>query len=136
MAVQQDETTSLYYPFFQNMFEMVDATSYAWQPVLKAIGRTQLEFASLQARQTRAWVRWTHQMTQPASPADFLNANAELWASLTQDYLDVAPRVAAAVETVAEAVAPKVIQMAPSQRRDTLILLDRDDEPAQQRMVA
>ncbi len=33
-----EKNTSLYYPFFQNMFDLADMTSSAWQPALKAIG--------------------------------------------------------------------------------------------------
>ena len=120
--------TSFYYQFYQNMFEMADLTSFAWQPMLKAIGRTHLEFAGLQARQTRAMVHWAHQLTRPASPADVYNANVQLWATMMQDYLDAAPRVAAAVETATEAVvSPAILEMPPKPAHDTLILLDRDE---------
>lgn len=118
--------TSQYYPFFQYMFEAADVTSTFWQPMLKAIGRTQLEFASLQARQAQAYVHWAHRIMQPASPTDFLNANAQLWTTVAEQYIEVVPRVAAAVETATEAVAPTALPLpAPKQARDTLILLDR-----------
>jgi hypothetical protein len=128
--------TSLFYPFFQNMFDVADATSCFWQPLLKGIGRTHLEFAGMQARQSRALLHWTHQMMQPATPSDFFNANAQLWSTVMSDYLAVAPRVAAAVETVADAVAPTVLHMPARPPHDTLILLDRDDEVLRERQVA
>jgi hypothetical protein len=128
--------TSLFYPFFQNMFETADATSCFWQPLLKAIGRTHLEFAGLQSRQSRALLHWTHQMMQPATPSDFFNANAQLWSTLMSDYLAAAPRVAAAVETAADAVTPTVLRVPAKPIHDTLILLDRDDEVLRERRVA
>jgi len=119
------------------MFELADVTSCFWQPVFKAIGRTQLELAGLQARQTQAFVHWAHQLTRPATPADFLNANTQLWAAMMQGYFETAPRVTAAVETAAEAVAhKKVLEIQPKPARDTLILLDRDVETARERKVA
>jgi len=120
-------STSLYYQFYQQAFEMVDATSFFWQPFLKAAGRTQLEVASLQARQAQAFVHWAHRMMQPATPVDVLNANAQFWATVTGQYIESVPRVAAAVEKAAEAVAPKVLPLPPKQTRDGLILLDRQD---------
>lgn len=133
------KNTSLYYPFFEYMFEAVDVTSYFWQPLLKSIGRTQLEFAGLQARQTRAMVHWSHRMMRATNPADCLAANAQLWETTLEQYVDVAPRVAAAVETAAEAVVtpPEVHKLhhaAP--RRDTLILLDRGGTAEPERKVA
>lgn len=130
--------TSLYYPFFQYMFEAADITSYFWQPVLKSIGRTQLEFAGLQARQTRALVHWSHRVMHATTPADFLAANAQLWETAVEQYVDAAPRVAAAVETAAEAVAPPTVHTLPhaTRSRDTLILLDRDGTAEPERKVA
>ncbi|CCB67397.1 MULTISPECIES: hypothetical protein [unclassified Hyphomicrobium] len=130
------KTTSLYYPFFQNMFELVDVTSFAWQPILKAIGRTHLEFASSQSRQSRAVVHWAHQMTRPATPADFFHANMQLWAAVMLECFETAPRVAAVVETAAESVAPKVLELPHKPMRDTLILLDRDPAGESVRKVA
>ena len=132
-----ERNTSLYYPFFQYMFEAADVTSSFWQPMLKAIGRTQLEFASLQARQAQAYVYWAHRMMQPASPTDFLNANAQLWATVAEQYIDTVPRVAAAVQTATEASAPKVLPLPAKQARDTLVLLDREESnDVQERRVA
>ncbi len=130
------KNTSLYYSFFQNTFELADATSCFWQPMLKAIGRAQLEMAGLQVRQTQAFVHWAHQLARPVTPMDFFNANAQLWTAMMQGYLETAPRVTAAVETAVEVMSPKVLEMPPKQPRDTLILLDRDVEMPIERKVA
>ncbi|MBS0233381.1 MAG: hypothetical protein JSR99_07830 [Proteobacteria bacterium] len=130
--------TSLYLPFYQYIFEAADITSYWWQPLLKSIGRTQLEFAGLQARQTRALVHWSHRVARAMTPADYLAANAQLWETTVEQYVDAAPRVAAAVETATEAVAPPTVHTLPHAMpaRDTLILLDRGGTPEPERKVA
>jgi hypothetical protein len=118
-------TTSLYYQFYQQAFEMADTTSVFWQPFLKAAGRTQLEVASLHARQAQAFVYWAHRMMEPATPVDVLSAHAQFWTTVTGQYIETVPRVAAAVEKAAEAVTPKVMPLLPKPARDGLILLDR-----------
>jgi hypothetical protein len=120
--------TSSYYPFYQMMFETADTASIFWQPLLKAIGRSQLELAGLQARQAQAVIHWTHQMLQPASPLDLFNANVRLWQMMTAQYADVVPRVVAAVSTATEAVAPIMLPAPAKRSRDTLILLDRGED--------
>lgn len=132
-----DRNTSLYYSAFQYMFEAADMTSCLWQPTLKAIGRTQLELAGLQAKQTRAVVQWAYQWMRPTTPNDFLNANALLWSTMIQQYAEVAPRMAAVVETAAEsATNPEVLQLPKKPARDTLILLDRGEVAPLERRVA
>jgi len=120
--------TSSYYPFFQMMFETADTASVFWQPLLKAIGRSQLELAGLQARQARAVIHWTHQMLQPSSPMDLFNANAQLWQTMTQQCVEVVPRVVAAVSNATEVVAPIALPAPVKRSRDTLILLDRGED--------
>jgi hypothetical protein len=138
VAEQSAGNTSSYFPFYQALFEAVDVSSAIWQPVLNAIGRSQLDFAGLQARQAQAVLHWAHQIVQPASPLDLFNANAQLWRTMTEQYMEAMPRFAAAVSTATEAVAP-TIRPAPARRpRDTLVLLDREEEatPALERKVA
>ena len=136
-VVARTTNTSPYYDFYQQAFEMADTTSLFWQPLLKAAGRTQLEVASLQARQARAFVHWAHRMMQPATPVDMYSAHAELWATIAGQYMESVPRVAAAVEKAAEAVTPTVLPLPARQSRDGLILLDRQSagEPAERRVA-
>src|SRR5690606_27579077 len=103
------DNTSVYYPYYQAVFEMADIVSVFWQPLLKAIGRSQLEMASLQARQARTMMRWGQQVLQPASPLDLMNTNAHFWQTMTEQYVDVVPRVAAAVTTATQSVNPIVL---------------------------
>ena len=130
--------TSSYYPFFQMMFDTADTTSFFWQPLLKAVGRSQLELAGLQARQAQALIHWTHQMLQPASPMDVFNANAQLWRTMTEQCVEVVPRVVAAVSSATQSVTPIALPAPVKRSRDTLILLDRaeDADTQSQRRVA
>jgi hypothetical protein len=136
-AGTQTRTTSLYYQFYQQAFEMADTTSIFWQPFLKAAGRTQLEVASLQARQAQAFIHWAHRMMQPASPVDVYSAHAQFWTTIAGQYIETVPRVAAAVEKAAEAVVPTVLPLPSKQNRDGLILLDRQEtsEPLERKVA-
>ena len=115
-----------YYPFFQNVCDAADAASVFWQPILKAVGRTQLEFAGLQARQAQAVLHWAHQLMQPQSPMDLANANAQLWSAMFEQYMSSLPRVVAAVSTASGT--PAVLPLPAKRPHDTLILLDREEE--------
>ena len=129
IAEHAPRNTSPYYTFFQVLFDTIDTTAYYWQPLLRAMGSSQLEIAGLQARQAQAVVHWTHQMMRPASPMDIADANARLWQTMLGNCVDAAPRVAAAASTATQSVAPIVLPR-PTPYRDTLILLDRmRDEP-------
>jgi hypothetical protein len=135
-AEKSASNTSAYYPIYQTVFEAVDMAASFWQPLLKAIGRSQLEFAGMQARQARAVMKWSHEILRPASPLDVINTNAQLWQAVTEQYVDVVPRVAAAVSTATRSVAPVVLPMPAKQSRDTLLLLDRNEGDETERKVA
>ena len=122
-------STQLYYDFFQTAFETIDMTSGFWQPMLKAMGRAQMEMVGLQARQAQAFVHWTHQLMRPLTPFDVVNASLQFWQTTTQQYSDAAPRVA---EALGAAAGGPVISNVPSPRsHDRLILLDRNEADAQ-----
>jgi hypothetical protein len=130
------KNTLEYYHFFQILYDAADATSLFWQPILKSVGRTQLEFAGLQAKQGQAVLHWAQQMMQPHPLPDIVRLNAELWSALTGQYMTVLPRVAAAAAAASAIVTPTVLPL-PKRRHDTLILLDRDDNAsAGERRVA
>jgi hypothetical protein len=128
IAATTADNTYSYYQMYQALFETADMTSMFWQPLLKAVGRSQLEMASLQARQARAVMQWSQQILQPASPLDLINAHAQLWQTITEQYVDVVPRVAAAVTTVTQPVGSTVLPMPAKRPRDTLVLIDRQEK--------
>src|SRR5262249_2588764 len=108
------------------LFDTIDTTSFFWQPLLRAVGSSQLEIAGLQARQAQAVVQWAHQVLRPGSPFDMADANSKLWQTMMSNCVDAAPRVAAAASSVTQSVAPIVLPLPVRPSRDTLILLDRD----------
>jgi hypothetical protein len=128
-AATSAENTYSYYPVYQALFETADMASMFWQPLLKGVGRSQLELAALQARQARAVMQWSQQILQTTSPLDIINTNAQLWQTLTEQYVDVVPRVAAAVTTVTQPVGSTVLPMPAKRPRDTLVLIDRNEKP-------
>jgi hypothetical protein len=134
IAATSAENTYSYYPVYQALFETADMASMFWQPLLKAVGRSQLEMAGLQARQARAVMQWSQQILQPASPLDLINTNAQLWQTMTEQYVDVVPRVAAAVTTVTQS--QTVLAMPAKRSRDTLVLIDRQPKNELERKVA
>lgn len=137
-ADRYTRNTSPYYTYSSFLLEAADVTSFFWQPLLKAVGRTQLELAGLQARQAQALVHWAHRVMRPASPFDVIGANVELWRTLAEQCADVFPRVADAAGPATHSVA--VVQhMLPKRSHDTLILIDRHndaEEGAFERQVA
>ncbi|HVZ06187.1 hypothetical protein [Hyphomicrobium sp.] len=132
---------SPYYSFFQTLFETIDTASLFWQPLLRAIGSSQLEVAGLQARQAQAMVHWTHELMRFGSPIDVAGANARLWQTMLGNCVDAAPRVAAAASCATQSV-PIALPLPASRPRDALILLDRErrvrpaDEKPLERKVA
>ncbi|MBA2125841.1 hypothetical protein DLM45_06325 [Hyphomicrobium methylovorum] len=124
-AETSHSNTSLYYSYFQILFDTVDTTAYFWQPLMRAVGTSQMEIAGLQARQAQALMRWTHEIMRPApSPMHHFNACAELWTMMIGNCAEVAPRVAAAGGSVA---AP-VVKLPVKRSRDRLVLLERDEQ--------
>lgn len=122
------DNTSLYYSYYEIFFGTVDATAYFWQPLMRAVGASQMEMAGLQARQARALVHWSHEiMRPPTDPMHHLNAYAELCAIMVGNCVDVAPRVAAAGGAMAPVV-PLPVSRPVRQTRDRLVLLDSDEQ--------
>ncbi|HVT29372.1 MAG TPA: hypothetical protein VHE81_15255 [Lacipirellulaceae bacterium] len=126
VAEHAPRNVSPYYTYFQALFDAIDTASFYWQPLLRAVGSSQLEIASLQARQAQAMVHWAHQMMRFGPPMDVIDANARLWQTMLGNCVDAAPRVAAAANSATQSVvAPITIPFPESYSRDTLILLDR-----------
>jgi hypothetical protein len=127
IADSSARTASSHYAYFQTLFETADVTSFFWQPVLTSVGRTQLELVGLQARQAQAVVHWVHEIAQPASPLALIDANFRLMVTMIEELVHGAPKIAAAINSAADSVAP-VVPMPVRKSRDTLVLLDRREE--------
>jgi hypothetical protein len=75
-----------------------------YEPVLKGIGRWNLELVGLATRRTRAWLEIPQHLGQCKSPTDLLNAQMRFWQSAAADYAEVSHKLAAAIG--ASAVVP------------------------------
>lgn len=119
--------TSFYKDFFEIAFEAADLTSLWWQPVLKGVGRTQLEFAGLQAKTMQSTLAWTRALTTARQPADIVSAHMALCHAVVSHCSDVMPRVSSAINDAAEpVVAFQLLQLPVRRDRDTLVIDDAD----------
>jgi hypothetical protein len=126
----QSPNTSVVYDFFNTAFEAADMAATFWQPMLKGVGRTQLELANLNARQGQAFMVWARAISSAPHPMSVMAANAQLFQSMTQGYADFAPRVAAAVSQATEPAAAFEILTLPARAksRDRIHLNEPGDE--------
>lgn len=106
MSNSDDATrvASPYFDIFHSMFEAIDTSSSFWQPLLKSVGRTQMEFAGYAARQGQAIVRWQRSIAANPTPMNMFAANALYWQTVTEEFAAFAPRVADAAAHVTRAV--------------------------------
>lgn len=135
-------TTSPTYDFFHTMFEGADLVSSFWQPGLKGLGRGQLELATLNARQSQAYLHWGRSVATATSPVDILFANLNLWQTSTSLYADAGQRISASLSVAAQPPhafehAFEVVPLPVARRtHDTLVITGTDDEDARPRKVA
>jgi hypothetical protein len=133
-------TTSPTYEFFHTMFEGADLISSFWQPGLKGLGRGQLELATLNARQSQAFLHWGRSIATATSPADVMSANLNFWQTSTSLCADASQRLTASLSVATQP--PHAFEHAfelvplPVARRihDTLVI--SDEENAKPRKVA
>jgi hypothetical protein len=111
---------------FQLVFEAADTLSLYWQPLLKSIGRWQLEMAQAGAKQSRAAIALNHRLTQATNPIDVINAQVQFWMQVGQAYSDANQHITQALARAAEP--PAGVETLPVQKKrkhDTLRLDDR-----------
>lgn len=120
-----DRPASMYFGFFQSIFDAVDMTSSFWQPMMKSVGRSHLELASLAARQGQAVVRWQHNVAAQQNPMGVLEANAQLWQDMVAEYTSFAPRMVAAVAQASRALpAFEVVPLPERKQHDCIVIED------------
>ena len=135
-------TTSPTYDFYHSMFEGADLISSFWQPGLKGLGRGQLELATLNARQSQAFLHWGRSIASATSPADVLSANLNLWQTSTSLCADASQRITASLSVAAQPPhafehAFEVVPMPVARRtHDTLVISGTDNEDVRPRKVA
>jgi hypothetical protein len=122
--VHKSSSSSPNHDFFQMIFESADMVSAFWQPLLKSVGRWQLEIAGLSMKQSQATLRLTHDFARCTTPADVASANLRYWDSLTSEIAQSSHRIAASVQRAAEVPSRVEIVNLPSRSgRDMIVLL-------------
>ncbi len=131
--------TSFYKDIFQMAFETADVMSFWWQPLVKGVGRAQLEIAGLQAKNLQAAMNWSRAIATAREPDDLLRANVGFCQSVLSHCEEAAPRVSGAMTKAAEPVVGFQLLPLPIRRnRDEVFIGDADaaDHVARSRRVA
>lgn len=111
MSISEDRSpsASVAREFADLGFGMMDAAAIFWKPMFNGSGRWFLELAALNAKNMRAGIDWTQQIT--AQPTKTFEANLRFCERLAENFQDSMPRIGGAMTRVAEPVAPlKVIR--------------------------
>ncbi len=117
--------TSPAHDAFLLMFEATDLVSLYWQPLLKGVGRWQLELAQAGAKQNRAAIEFGQRMTRASNPIDVVNAQVLYWKQIGDVYSDANQNITQAMARAAEP--PAGIEIFPVQKKrphDTMRLED------------
>ncbi len=131
--------TSFYKDIFQMAFETADVMSFWWQPLVKGVGRAQLEIAGLQAKNLQAAMNWSRAIVTAREPDDLLRANVGFCQSVLTHCEEATPRVSGAMTKAAEPVVGFQLLPLPIRRnRDEVFIGDADaaDHVARSRRVA
>ena len=121
--------TSFYKDFFEMTFEATDMMSVWWQPVFKGVGRTHLEIAGLQSKNTQSMMQWGRAIATARQPGDVLIANLEFCRSVLYHCGEAAPRVSGAITTATDPVSAfQVLPLPVKRTRDSLTIEDADSD--------
>lgn len=116
--------------FFQLMFDATDLYASVWQPVLKSIGRWNLEVAGLGMRHGQASLQLARALARSADPSEWTAASVRYWDQVSAHYAESSQRLAASVKkTVETALEPSVVQLPvrqPQQSGHDVIVLPED----------
>jgi hypothetical protein len=80
----------------RNYFRGLDTLAKGYEPVLKAVGRWNLELLALTSRRSQAWLGVAGGISHLRSPADVAREQLQFWQSAVSDYTQAAQRLAAA----------------------------------------
>jgi len=70
------------------------------EPVLKSVGRWNLELMGLTARRTRAWIEFPVQLSRCKTPQDLVREQLQFWQTFAADYAQGAQRLTRALNAV------------------------------------
>lgn len=122
--------TSPAYDMFQVMFQGTDMISSFWQPMLKGVGRWQLEIAQAGTRQTRAAMALGQRVVRATGPGDVLEAYRDYWTDVSGVYSDASRNIATAIVRAAPHAA--VLELPVTPRKHVHDRLEISDTPPAQ----
>lgn len=134
---EKSGNTSLSHDFFHMLFEGADLYSAMWQPLLKTVGRWQLEVSGLSVKNGQAALAWSHDLARSWSPADAVAANVRYLDAVSSQFAQSSQRLAASVSRTVEAPVSKGVVPLPVKRtHDMIVLPDTEDFDVEPRKVA
>lgn len=105
--------TSPAHDIFEVVFQGTDMVSSFWQPMLKSVGRWQLEVAQAGTRQTRAAMLLGQRIVRAMGPGDVLQAYQDYWTEVGGVYSDANRNIATAMVRAAPHAAVLELPVAP-----------------------
>jgi hypothetical protein len=134
---EKQSVTSPSHDYFQMMFEGADLYSTMWQPLLKSVGRWQLEVAGLNVKNSQAALAWSRDVTRCWTPADAVAANVRYLEAVSAQYAMSSQRLAATVSRAVEApILSEVVQLPVKRGHDVIELPGMADDYLAPRKVA
>ena len=128
--------SSPYHNYFQLMFEGADVLSSYWQPAFKSVGRSQLEFAGLAARQGQALMQWGRNVSMTPTPAGILAANIQFWQTFAEHISESTSKMTAAFGQAAPQSDPFELVTLPVKRvRDTIVIPGLEEQDRERRVA-
>lgn len=110
------------------LFEGADMVSSFWQPLLKSVGRWQLEVSGLGMKHGQAALKLSHELARAFSPSDVYAAHVRYWEAVSSQVNQSQQRIAAATVRAAEApLTAGVVPLVAGLRGHDIIKLPDDD---------
>ena len=79
----------------------LDVLAKGYEPMLKGIGRWNLEVMGLMTRRARAWMEFPARASQCKTPHDLAREQLQFWQTAAHDYTDGARRLTVALGALA-----------------------------------
>lgn len=128
------------YDMFQIFCEGADLVSSVWQPLLKSVGRWNLEVAGLGVKQTQAALQLSRDLARCKTPGDIASANIRYWDAMTSQFAHSSQRLAAtaarsvSVETYVEPT--EVVTLSIKARdRDLIVIPEQTSNPLDRKVA-
>jgi len=119
----------------------LDAVAKNYEPVLKGIGRLNLEVVGLMTRRTSAWMEISARTSQCRTPQDLVSVQMQFWQTAAQDYSESVQRLTAAFGALAPPGFPAWSGKTVAPARDYITFAEQkpaasDQQPKRERRAA